>query len=167
MSLTSKNAQKSQALYRFFGTDGELLYIGITNDPGARWRAHSGDKPWWTEVAHTTIEHFASRKEVEAAEVIAIKAEHPKYNVEHNGSRSGRQKWAPPNEEVAALIDEIVENYVRSQQHDATYKELLAKATTKPGPDVPIAHIAERLTIASGRKVERKAIYRHLGRPMS
>ena len=46
----------THALYRFYATDGALLYVGITADPGTRWRAHSHDKPWWHEVANVTIE---------------------------------------------------------------------------------------------------------------
>lgn len=75
------------ALYRFFGADDALLYIGITINPGSRWRSHSKDKPWWHEVAKVTVEQFDSREAVEVAERAAIQAERPKYNVVHNRHR--------------------------------------------------------------------------------
>lgn len=72
------------ALYRFFGADGSLLYVGLTMNPGTRWPSHARDKPWWLEVHTLTIEHFADRPAVEDAERRAIRAERPRYNVIHN-----------------------------------------------------------------------------------
>ena len=77
-------ATMEHALYRFFADDGTLLYVGITLDPGRRWKEHAGDKPWWHEVASTTIERFPGRASVEAAERAAIITERPRYNVTHN-----------------------------------------------------------------------------------
>lgn len=71
-------------LYRFFGRDGSLLYVGITANVGSRWKTHSREKPWWTEVASCTIEHFTDRPSVEGAEIQAIRTEAPQYNVVHN-----------------------------------------------------------------------------------
>lgn len=82
MTLADLETQP-HALYRFFNSDGRLLYVGITNDPGRRWREHAGDKPWWHEVTVTTIERFATRGEVRDAEKAAIVTEKPLYNVEH------------------------------------------------------------------------------------
>jgi predicted GIY-YIG superfamily endonuclease len=75
---------RPQALYRFFATDGALLYIGISLNPGHRWKQHQADKPWWTEVATITVEHHDSRQSVAEAERMAIKAERPRYNMTHN-----------------------------------------------------------------------------------
>lgn len=41
----------THALYRFYDAAGALLYVGITIDPGSRWRSHAHDKPWWQQVA--------------------------------------------------------------------------------------------------------------------
>jgi hypothetical protein len=72
------------ALYRFFGADGSLLYIGLTMNPGTRWPSHAREKPWWLAVHTVTIEHFPDRPSVEAAERAAIRAERPRHNVVHN-----------------------------------------------------------------------------------
>jgi transcriptional regulator of acetoin/glycerol metabolism len=74
--------------------------------------------------------------------------------------RVAKQKYTPPNDEVAARIDAAVELYERKQTIDAEYREALAKLADKQGDDVPIQHLAERLG------VERKTVYRHLGRTM-
>lgn len=74
------------ALYRFWSEDGVLLYVGITQNPGARWKAHSKDKPWWHEVWIVTKENHPSRDAVERAELAAIRYGRPKYNVKHNNT---------------------------------------------------------------------------------
>jgi AcrR family transcriptional regulator len=75
--------------------------------------------------------------------------------------RVARAKWTPPNDEVAARIDATVELFQRQQRIEAEYKAALAKLTDAEGDAVPIAHIADRLG------VERKTVYRHLGRSMT
>jgi hypothetical protein len=75
---------RSHALYRFYDAGGALLYVGITLDPGARWRAHRDDKPWWHQVATISLEVHPTRDAVLAAERAAIVAEKPQHNVVHN-----------------------------------------------------------------------------------
>lgn len=75
-----RNAER-HVLYRMFDADGDLLYIGITNNPPERFRAHSGGKDWWPQVSNITVETFSSREELESAEWAAIGAESPRYNV--------------------------------------------------------------------------------------
>jgi hypothetical protein len=85
-------------LYRFYDADDRLLYIGISEKGPERWKAHRKDKPWWTDVARSTTEHYETRAEALEAERAAIIAEKPLHNVVHNrrrsvaGSRSGG--WA-------------------------------------------------------------------------
>ena len=74
-------------LYRHFTGDGQLLYVGVTNNPVARWRSHRRTKVWWPEVVHTTYALFGSREDLLAAERAAIIAERPAYNVAHNSRR--------------------------------------------------------------------------------
>lgn len=72
---------KTHALYRFFDKAGDLLYVGISNNPGRRWAQHERDKPWWHEVHHVEIERYPDRAAVLVAEAEAIRAENPRYNV--------------------------------------------------------------------------------------
>lgn len=74
----------THALYRFYDNTDELLYVGITLDPGKRFKQHSTQKAWWSDVADITLQKFDSRIEVLAAEREAIKTESPRYNVIHN-----------------------------------------------------------------------------------
>jgi|GEM_PF-4158190 len=72
-------------LYRFFGSDDELLYIGISLHAAQRASRHAKEKTWWGEVDRMVIERFPDRASAMAAEADAIKIECPKYNVMHNG----------------------------------------------------------------------------------
>jgi predicted GIY-YIG superfamily endonuclease len=67
-------------LYRFFDATGHLLYAGITSDLPTRLRTHNRLQNWWRDVQRTMLEHFDSREAARAAELRAIRAEHPRYN---------------------------------------------------------------------------------------
>ena len=75
-------AAERTALYRLRDCAGVLLYIGITHDPEARWRAHAATKAWWSEVTRKEVEWHPDRCCAEAAEVAAIRAELPRHNVD-------------------------------------------------------------------------------------
>jgi predicted GIY-YIG superfamily endonuclease len=71
----------SFVLYRIFNAENELLYVGATTNPGARYNEHSKMQPWWDQAAMIKLEHLSSHEELAIAEVEAIKSEKPKYNV--------------------------------------------------------------------------------------
>jgi hypothetical protein len=73
------------ALYRIWGNDGQLLYVGISKSALSRLGQHLTEKPWAEEISNVTIETFPTRELAAAAEVAAIKAERPLHNVVHNG----------------------------------------------------------------------------------
>lgn len=75
---------RPHALYRFWDSADVLLYVGITLNPGERWKQHRADKAWWEEVATVTVETYPDRPSVMEAERTAIIAEGPKYNIVHN-----------------------------------------------------------------------------------
>jgi predicted GIY-YIG superfamily endonuclease len=68
------------ALYRLYGADGTLLYVGITFDPKTRFWQHGDRKEWWWEVARNTVTWYRSRYDALRAETAAIKTERPLYN---------------------------------------------------------------------------------------
>lgn len=81
---TVKQGGDTHVLYRFYDANSVLLYIGITNNPPARFRQHRGAKSWWDAVANIKLETCGSRDALLAAERAAIKAEKPKYNIAMN-----------------------------------------------------------------------------------
>ena len=94
--MTATEASERTALYRIFGDEDLLLYIGISDDFGRRWNQHARVQPWWDEMQRQTVEWLGSREEAEDAERVAIKAEKPKYNIIHAEPRPPRTRAASP-----------------------------------------------------------------------
>lgn len=78
--MTSSAMSVQNVLYRFYNRDGELLYIGITNNPLRRFSQHRKDKEWWADVANISQQSFESEDALKAAEKKAIQRENPRYN---------------------------------------------------------------------------------------
>lgn len=76
-------ASELHVLYRFYGEGDALLYIGITNSPWSRFKAHQREKPWFNRVVRAVMEHFPTRELLAVAEVRAIEAERPMFNIAH------------------------------------------------------------------------------------
>jgi hypothetical protein len=97
-------------LYRLWGQEGELLYVGISNNIRRRHREHSKNKPWWGQVQSKTICEFITRDDALKAEYHAINTECPKYNIacyppvtpnrleEIERERELRARWRKENE---------------------------------------------------------------------
>ena len=77
-------------VYRLYSSAGALLYVGVTDRGPRRWVEHARSKPWFGHVARFDVARFGTREEAEAAEVFAIRTEHPRYNVVHNAERPRR-----------------------------------------------------------------------------
>lgn len=75
-------------LYRFYDTDDQLLYVGITDRGPRRWREHMAHKPWWSDVARIDLEHIEGRRAAERAERQAIITEQPLHNIVHARAKS-------------------------------------------------------------------------------
>ncbi len=72
------------ALYRIRGEQALLLYVGVSDDFGRRWKEHAKQQPWWEEMRSLSVDcWYESRDEAGIAEAAAIRAEKPKYNKRH------------------------------------------------------------------------------------
>lgn len=95
-------------LCRIYGHDKQLLYIGITANPPARFTAHGKGKNWWSDVADIKLEHHDNRQALLSAERIAIKNERPRYNIVHNFAERRCETWqylGGPNTTLPAWTD--------------------------------------------------------------
>lgn len=81
---THSTGTTTHALYRFWDAGRQLLYVGISLNPGNRWKQHAHDKAWWLDVAHVTVEPHPTRRDALDAERAAITTERPLHNVVHN-----------------------------------------------------------------------------------
>jgi hypothetical protein len=71
-----------EQLYRHFDKEGTLLYIGISYNALCRLTQHKRTAHWFKDITNITIEPFETRKEVEEAELQAIRLEKPKHNIQ-------------------------------------------------------------------------------------
>lgn len=84
-------------LYRFWDSDGRLLYIGQTGRmPLIRALEHLIEQGWAGKIARWEVDPqpYYSEADVLAAEKAAIVAEMPVHNWEHNGGNPNRV-WVP------------------------------------------------------------------------
>lgn len=74
------NSTQKITLYRYFDSEGRLLYVGITGDNTKRQSQHRRNSFWFGEISSATYEHFSTRQEALDAETKAIQTEKPKHN---------------------------------------------------------------------------------------
>jgi hypothetical protein len=74
-------ADKLTYLYRYYDRFGSLLYVGITENPEQRMRAHTATKFWWSDVAETKHMAFETREQALWAEWAVITTCHPVHNI--------------------------------------------------------------------------------------
>jgi len=72
-------------VYHFYDRQGNLLYVGITNDLQRRWAQHEADKPWWHLVARKESVQYPTREEAAKVEAHQIRRLRPMYNRAMNG----------------------------------------------------------------------------------
>jgi predicted GIY-YIG superfamily endonuclease len=86
-----------ETLYRFFDEQGQLLYVGISNNWTQRLNQHYKDSTFFEKAKHITLSHYETRAEVEEAERKAIETEGALFN----------KKFNPDYEDSAAHFQKI------------------------------------------------------------
>lgn len=72
--------KKPTALYRAYSATDELLYVGVSISVMARLSQHKSSADWFDGTSRIDIEWHPTRQKALAAEMQAIKTEHPVYN---------------------------------------------------------------------------------------
>lgn len=72
------------SVYRYYDSDGALVYVGITSKGPQRQSQHTVTAEWWPHVARQDVEHYPSRDEAAARERELIQRFRPPFNVQHN-----------------------------------------------------------------------------------
>lgn len=67
-------------LYRHYGADGQLLYVGVSQRIAVRHLAHKMGAHWYLHIASIKIEVFPDRRSALIAEAKAIASENPLHN---------------------------------------------------------------------------------------
>lgn len=69
------------SVYRAFDVKGRLLYVGLSTDVPQRFHQHATSSLWWGQAERVDLTHYATLEEARSAELAAIKAEVPAYNL--------------------------------------------------------------------------------------
>lgn len=75
-----KTSHKFDLLYRFYDSDLQPLYIGITAVGGTRWDQHRKHSEWWPLAEYVAVSFYESYDAVRVAEKAAIRHEQPRFN---------------------------------------------------------------------------------------
>lgn len=93
-------------LYRYYDSNGTLLYVGISFSALVRAEQHKRAASWWHLAVRMTVETYCSRAEALAAETAAIRSEKPRFNIAKTGgaaaSRSAKTPKPLQKEEILA-----------------------------------------------------------------
>lgn len=73
--------QGNNWVYRLYDVDGDLLYVGCTEDVERRLREHHS-KPWFPLVDHVEADIYDGRASAAHAELRLIHEHQPPYNVQ-------------------------------------------------------------------------------------
>lgn len=158
------------ALYRMFGAEDLLIYVGISKDFGRRWAQHAVVQPWYPEIQRQTVDWYPSRDEAEAAEIAAIKVEQPKYNKQHalKPPRSRRMRRTVPADSDGLDRDRIVYLSATAEANGGCEYVVAAPRIIAPGtylitfdydadgkPDWPVA-VSQCVLVDAGDDAARK-----------
>lgn len=104
-------------LYRFFSAGGELLYVGITNDPWRRFSQHRSQKDWWADVSTICQQSFTTLDELKCAEKRAIQSENPRYN----------KQFATTDQVQASAPQFVTTDQVQASAHENRQSTLVGR----------------------------------------
>ena len=80
----TKRKHNRHQLYRYYDSDGYLLYVGISLSAVSRLSQHKASASWYELVSDIQIDNYPSREALEAAEKEVIRHEHPMFNKQHS-----------------------------------------------------------------------------------
>lgn len=104
----AESTQRGSSVYQYYGVNGALLYVGVTDRGIRRTHEHAESKEWWPLTTGCTIEHFSTREAALAREKHLIRTFRPPFNDQHNPERhlpreQRRQRIGPQGTPFAQL----------------------------------------------------------------
>lgn len=135
------------SLYRFFDADGTLLYVGITNALHTRLKGHESTKPWWELVRSIRVDHLPTRQAALEAEAVAIRREHPAFNI------AGRPEGAHRTHEPEPPKRSTVERGVLARPVDLIAEALTPDPPARLDPARYREHMVRALSLAGRLEV--------------
>ena len=126
-------AARRTALYRLYGANDQLLYIGASGNLETRWKTHAKERLWWPEVARRELTWYDTRAEATRAEKRAIEVERPKYNILHTPRHAAVSERRLICEEHREWVWARSQDGYGAPQHRADIQALLAERKSNDG----------------------------------
>lgn len=109
----------SHFLYRHFGENGDLLYIGISNNSLQRLDGHRRSG-WASKIKIVTVDSYPSKKEAAKAEKLAIIREKPIFNKKYNEppklkKQAALKREKPIKEKIVFLIPQHIYDWMKKR----------------------------------------------------
>lgn len=79
--LLREGDPRPSAVYSIYDVEGVVIYVGVAFDPALRVSVHRAARAWGSEADSWSADWYEDRESAEAAEIQAIVAKMPKYNV--------------------------------------------------------------------------------------
>ena len=95
--------QVKTALYKHKDAQGNIIYVGVAKNIGARSAQHLHNSEWQAEIASIDVEWYKNSLLAELMEIKLIKSLRPKYNRAHNNNK-------PLNHAFHQRIDSFLKN---------------------------------------------------------
>jgi predicted GIY-YIG superfamily endonuclease len=92
-------------LYRFFGADDALLYVGVADDVARRLAQHRATAEWWPAAVRGELRCYPTRGAALQAEAIAITVEKPQRNAQIPRVRDDRPLELSPAEQTRLVVE--------------------------------------------------------------
>lgn len=110
-------------VYRLYTEDGELIYVGLTNDPARRIGEHANMKAWWRHAAFVALDHYPTRGAAYLREKRLIQEHTPRGNTAHvrpaeaDGPPCSNCGQAPIDVQVRGLCNTCNRYLLRNGEH--------------------------------------------------
>jgi hypothetical protein len=127
--LPAPETSGRSAVYRIFGDEQRLLYIGSSERPRQRWHEHRNRTAWWAEARAYSLTWLPTREAAYEAESLAIAAERPVFNQDWQPRQIPAPRPAPdPVEEVRRVADALdaVEQIADEEQRVKAKSRIMA-----------------------------------------
>lgn len=123
------------ALYRFYGADDRLLYVGVAKDIKKRWKDHELVQRWWHLIERNSVTWLESREAALAAEATAVDEEAPLYNAIRRADGTYDRLRYDDSAEV--------------QRAASIMRRELADGTLGPGAPIHVVRLARRYEVSA------------------
>jgi excinuclease UvrABC nuclease subunit len=120
--------EQTTHLYRHFNKNGDLLYVGISNNALSRLSQHKNNASWFDNISRIEMESHPNREAALKAEKVAIRTEKPFFNISSTKGTDRVQKIFRFSTELVESLRDAVHEQNKTEGRRVTELELVEEA---------------------------------------